>query len=194
MSAKAFTWSVAAAVLLVASVGVFVWSLGERQDDTPSWLFSQTSNSGSLQDMGDGTVVLTLNDIDAHTIGFTDRPDRDSAILMTKDFVESWPTMFADSAPNAVLVEHRPDSEANSVILTLENPTLAGSTLTFDAIVLNEEVPQSVAKHAGTLHPTPPERFEAASLFIDDVPCEADESTGTCSPGDPGPAPRDIAP
>jgi len=94
--------------------------------------------------------------------------------------------MFADSAPNAVLVGHRPAGGANSVILTLETPKLAGSTLTFKASVPNEEVPQSAAKHAGTLHPTPPETFEAASLFIDSVPCEADEPTGTCSPGDRG--------
>jgi len=183
-----------ALVLLGAGAGASWLALSNQQDETPSWLFSQTSDSGSLRDQGDGTFVLILNDIDAHTIGFTDRPNRDSAIIATKDFVEAWPNLFADSAPNAVLVEHQPDGAANSIVLTLETPTLAESTLTFEAVLLTEEVPQSVAEHAGTLHPRPPETFEVASLFIDDVPCEVQEDAGVCAPGDPGVAPADVAP
>lgn len=194
MSGKRVALIASALVLLVAGAGASWLALNNQQDDVPSWLFSQTSDSGSLQDQGDGTFVLTLNGIDAHTIGFTDRPDRDSSIIATKDFVEAWPSLFADSAPNAVLVEHQPDGAANSIVLTLETPTLAESTLTFEAVLLTEEVPQSVAEHAGTLHPRPPETFEAASLFIDDVPCEVQEDAGVCAPGDPGVVPADVAP
>ena len=171
MSAKVIVLMTATVLLAVGAAGAMWWFLDNRQDQTPSWLFSHTSDSGSLQDNDDGTFTLTLNDIDPHTIAFTDRPDRDSEIIDTAALVEAWPTMFADSAPNAVLVEHQPTGEANSVVLTLENPQLSGSTLTFDALVLAEEVPSSVENHAGPIHLTPPATFEAASLFIDDVFC-----------------------
>jgi len=54
--------------------------------------------------------------------------------------------------------------------VTLDNPELAGATLTFEAVLLTEEVPASMENHAGTIHLTPPETFEEASFFIDDVP------------------------
>lgn len=102
-------------------------------------------------------------------MAFTDRPDRDSAIIPTSDLVEAWPTMFADSAPNTELVEHQPTGEANSVVLTLENPQAMGAQLTFQSVVLTEEVPQGVQNHVGPIHATPPATFTNASLFIDDV-------------------------
>lgn len=170
MSAKVLSIITATVVLAAGAAGAMWWFLDHQQDQTPSWLFSHTSDSGSLEDNGDGSFTLTLNDIDPHTMAFTDRPNRDSAIIDTADLVERWPTMFADSAPNAVLVEHQATGEANSVVLTLENPSLSGTTLTFDALVLTEEVPQSVENHADEIHLMPPTTFEAASLFIDDVP------------------------
>lgn len=170
MSAKVLALIAATVVLAAGAAGVVWWFLDSQQDRTASWLFSHTSDSGSLQENADGTFTLTLNEIDPHSIAFTDRPDRDSAIIDTAALVEAWPTMFADSAPNAVLVEHQPIGEANSVVLTLQNPSLSGTTLTFDALVLTEEVPSNVENHAGLIHHTPPANFQEASLFIDDVP------------------------
>lgn len=170
MSAKRAGLIASAVVLTGGGAAALWWVVGSQQDASPSWLFSHTSDSGSFQDNGDGTFTLTLNNIDPHIIAFTDRPDRDSAIIDTADLVADWPDLFADSAPNAVLVEHQPTGAANSVVVTLDNPELAGATLTFEAVLLAEEVPASVANHAGTIHLTPPETFQEASFFIDDVP------------------------
>lgn len=172
MNYKLVAWVAIVAVVLAASAGAFWWISDQDGEDSPSWLFSHTSGSGISQDNGDGTVTVILTEIDPHVIGFTDRPDRDSAVIQVSDLVREWPAIFADSAPNAVLVEHYPNGREDSVVLTMSNPRLSEDSLTFDATVLLEEFPESLKSHAGTQYAQPPIQFEDASLFIDSVdPC-----------------------
>lgn len=154
-------------------------------DDTassPSWLFSHTADAGTLTPEADGTYTLTMDDIDPKVMGFTDRPDRQTMILSAEDLVEAWPTMFADSAPNAVLVEHEPSGETDSLVVVLSDPRLDGSTMTYTAEILEDEAhPSSVEGIVNSTHVDPPAEFADVSLFIDDVNLE--ESVYSCVNG-----------
>jgi hypothetical protein len=123
-------------------------------------------------------------------MAFTDRPARDSLILSAAQLIEQWPALFADSPPNAVLVEHNPSGNTDSVVLTLSNPRLttpapaaatsssaaatatsaaATATLTFDTALITTEHPANSKRLTRGLHKTPPAAFANASLFIDEV-------------------------
>lgn len=148
----------------------------DAADSDADWLFSHTSDGGTISPGADGTVVLTLTGIDEHVVAFTDRPDRQSEILDVGSLVAAWPSLFADSAPNAVLVEHDPSGTESSV-LELTDPVLDGTTLRFTARVLEVEAADGLtspttgdATDGAAAGPaSPPATFRAASLFIDDV-------------------------
>lgn len=148
-------------------------------DEAPSWLFSHTADAGTLTENPDGTYELTLTGIDPNVMAFTDRPDRQTAIIGADHLVDGWPSIFADSAPNAVLVEHTPDGATDSLVLVLTEPRLEDRTLSFTADVLEDEAhPSGLDGMVGEPHATPPSSFSAASLFIDDV--NMDESGYAC--------------
>ncbi len=118
----------------------------------------------------DGTYTLTLSGADAHSVAFTDRPNRDTAVMSTADLVAAWPVMFADSDPNAVLVEHEPAQAADSMVVELSDPALAGDSLSFTAKVLeDEEVTDNLKQIANVLHDDVPSTLSKVSLFIDAV-------------------------
>ncbi len=180
------------AVVLVAAGGT--WLVLDRTaddpagdpvaavDDSPSWLFSHTADGGTLTANGDGTYALTLTDIDPNVMAFTDRPDRQTAILSAQDLVQAWPSMFADSAPNAVLVEHDPSGDTDSLVVVLTDPVLDGSTMTYTAEILEDEAhPSSIEGIVGAPHAEPPAEFAGVSLFIDDENLE--ESVYSCVNG-----------
>jgi hypothetical protein len=82
--------------------------------------------------------------------------------------------MFADSAPNAVLVEHDPTGNTDSLVVVLTDPVLDGSTMSYTAEILEDEAhPSSVEGLVGAPHAEPPAEFADASLFIDDVNLDA---------------------
>lgn len=145
-------------------------SSSDAADDGEAWLFSYTARSGSMVEQPDGTYLLTLEQTDEHITAFTDRPDRDSAIVPATALFEEWSNLFADSPPNAVLVEHDPVGGTDSWVVELTDPTLDGTTATFTATVLGEEDHTAGARRlANELYDTPPAQFRAVSLFIDDV-------------------------
>ena len=179
-----------------AIAGATWWTIDRGQDQNPSWLLSHTASAGTLVKNSDGGYTLTLTDIDPHVMAFTDRPVRDSVILSAAQLIEQWPTLFADSPPNAVLVEHNPSGNTDSVVLTLTNPRLttpasaaagaapatagatsaATPTLTFDATFIATEHPSNLQRLTRGFHKTPPATFANASLFIDEV---ASQGPGT---------------
>lgn len=180
------------AVVLVAAGGT--WLVLDRTgddptgepvaavDESPSWLFSHTADGGTLTANGDGTYALTLSGVDPNVMAFTDRPDRQTAILTAQDLVQAWPSMFADAAPNAVLVEHAPTGDTDSLVLVLSDPQVDGTTMTYTATILeDEDHPSSVEGIVGAPHAEPPAEFADVSLFIDDVNLE--ESVYSCVNG-----------
>ncbi|MFN7148141.1 MAG: hypothetical protein ACK4V6_01540 [Microthrixaceae bacterium] len=137
---------------------------------TASWLFSQTSHSGRIEFADGEATRLVMDGVDLHTMAFSDRPERQTDVADTEASVERWEDMFADSAPNAVLVEHRPDGETDSLVVVLSDAVFdpATRTLSYDVDVLADEAhPESVTGLIGDLHDEAPTDFGASSLFID---------------------------
>jgi hypothetical protein len=175
---KAGAWSVAAVVLLAGAVGITWWVTSRDSAADPSWLFSHTADGGGFVDNGDGTYTLTLTGIDPHVLAFTDRPDRDAVVVDAAGLVGMWSDFFADSDPNAVLVEHGADGAADSIVMTLRSPSLDERGLTFTAVPLVDEVPVNLARIAGGIKEVPSASFAAASLFMDDAAPGSDCVTG----------------
>lgn len=136
-----------------------------------SWLYSQSADAAELDDLGDGNYRLILRDIDPHTIQFSDRPDRLVEIIDTARLVHHWEELFADSAPNAVLIEHEPDGATDSLVVVLTNPVydLAAGTLTYDVEILADEHHPERLVALVDHHQRPPVTMRAVSLFIDSV-------------------------
>ena len=135
-----------------------------------SWLASQTSDSGRIEFTDGEATKLVMDGVDLHTIMFSDRPDRLTDVVNTAAITDQWDELFAGSAPNAVLVEHRPDAETDSLVVVLSRPVLdtATQTLSYDIEVLaDEDHPESVRGLIGDVHDEAPTEFSAASLFID---------------------------
>jgi hypothetical protein len=154
--------------VLVALVAAFTlrWALGD--DNTQEWLLSHDASSGALVDNGDGTFSLTMSGINNHVIGFTERPARDTVFLTPGLLVETWDDMFSDSAPNAVLAEHKPTGETNSVVMVLGKPTLQGDSISYEVeILLDEQRPANLKWVGDIAYRQPPETFDGATLFID---------------------------
>jgi len=176
MSARAIRWTASIALFALVIAGAAWWSASRQASEDPQWLFSQTAHGASLIRNPNGEYTLTLKGIDPHVMAFTDRPARDTQIARTQSLVNSWATIFAEDPPNAVLVEHDPQGEANSVVLTLRNPQLIsptggtnGDTLTFDAVLITSENPSPFTKLAAGVHKNAPSQFSGVSLFIDNA-------------------------
>ena len=176
-----------AVVLALGVTGVLAFLVGLLGDDndTPaveagevSWLYSQSADGAELDDLGDGTYRLIMRGIDAHTIQFSDRPDRLVEIIDTARLVHHWESLFADSAPNAVLIEHEPSGETDSLVVVLTNPVydMAAGTLAYDVEILEDEFHPERLLALTEAHVRPPTMMRAVSLFIDSV---QDASGGT---------------
>lgn len=152
---------------MIGGVGFFLGARSQApnsasDEQVSNWLFSQTADGGSIAPNGDGTWTLTLTDVDPVVLGFTDRPLRDAQAGSAERLVEAWPTMFADSNPNGVVVAHNEEDATNSAVVELMDPTLDGSTMTYMVRVLTNE--------GGPAEPGVTYDFQQVSVFIDDVP------------------------
>ncbi len=171
MSRRSITWMTSLALGAVL-IGGGVWWFTDRQDaEDSSWLFSHTADGGAIEQQPDGSYRLTLTGIDPHVMAFTDRPVRDTQIMGIQALADSWDELFANAPPNAVLVEHNSQGQADSLVLELTSPQVEGDSLTFSARVLDNESAQGVRGLIGTLRSDIPSTFDEASLFIDDINC-----------------------
>jgi len=188
-------WVLGLGVLLVTLVAATIWWVSNQaRDSGPSWLFSHTAASGSLEPRSDGTFTLTLTDVDPHVIAFTDRPNRDAIVIDAGALIASWDAVFGDSPPNVVLVEHTSAGATNSVALTISNPVIRpplgggdasrdSQTLVFDAtLILDED--QGVSGGGTSDNAVSDfQSFESASLFIDTYMAFPETFTCTYSDG-----------
>ena len=160
-------------IVTLIAVGVFVFRFAPQGSSdataSPNWMFSHTSASGTFTDNHDGTYLLTLNDADRDVTAFTDRPNRETAIIPIVALANRWSQLFKDAPPNAVLVEHDSSGQADSIVVELTTMAVRGTTATFTARILTaQQRPYS----------TPPARFSEVSLFIDDVSRDASAAAG----------------
>jgi hypothetical protein len=124
-----------------------------------SWLFIQTAQKITF----DGKT-LTLSGVDPSVVMFTDRPKRAAETIPTATFLKSWDDggkgSFQSVPPNAGLTSIV-DGKLQTATVELKQPHLDGTTLTFQARVLEG---------------TPPASGGTSSVFIDG---------GQCGPLDP---------
>jgi hypothetical protein len=91
--------------------------------DTAPLLFTVTSEGSRIKATDDGGYLLLLDHVDNHSIWFTDRPDRQSGVLETGNFVNSWGAFgFEEVPPNAALIAHDGAGLAETAVVTLSNP------------------------------------------------------------------------
>jgi hypothetical protein len=90
--------------------------------------------------------TLTLHDIVASTLMFSDRPERIVGHLTTEQFIDGWghgENSFLDDPPNAVLSFLGADEQdaPEDVVVTLTNPRLEWERLTHDVDTLDGRLP-----------------------------------------------------
>jgi len=171
-------------VAFLVVIGLTAWITSNRSSESasaaastsdsssaPSWLFSLSSDAGSMKKNADGSYLLTLTGADDAITAFTDRPVRDTAVVPLSRAVIAWPQVFASASPNAVLVEHAPSGASDSFVVELTDPKLLNaSTITFKAVLVQNDVqPASLKPIANAQYAVPPATFGTVSLFIDNV-------------------------
>jgi hypothetical protein len=108
-------------------------------------------------EIGAGGKTLTLKNLSPTTLFFSDRPVRIAGHYRTSEYLQFWkagPDSFLKDPPNATLSVFTKDKdELSDVVVTLRNPRVNGSDLTYDITVISGTLP---AAGAGP-----------ASLFID---------------------------
>jgi len=103
-------------------------------------LFVQTAHSMAYDDGS-----LTLSGLAPTTLMFSDRPDRVTAHVKSREFVDSWTEgsdSFQSNPPNAVLSIFRTD-EVRDVVLVLMDPKLKDHELTYQVEILDGEMPDN---------------------------------------------------
>jgi hypothetical protein len=142
-----------------ALIGAALWTGPALADPTEtanaggkdaSWLFIQTAESAQF----DGKT-LTLKNVSPSVVMFTDRPARMADTISTATFLQNWGiggnNSFQATPPTAGLTSIV-DGVLQTATVELSEPKLDGTTLTFQADVLEG---------------TPPKAGGASSLFID---------------------------
>lgn len=118
---------------------------------TPVFAAANTGNVELLyvqnsQDVGIEGKTLTLKNVGATTIYFSDRPKRIAGHMATTDFVAEWgkgENSFASNPPNADISIFTED-EIIDIVITLMNPRIIGKDLLYDIdILLEDERPVS---------------------------------------------------
>ncbi len=89
--------------------------------------------------------TLTLHDVTASTLYFSDRPQRVVGHMATTDFVDLWDegeNSFEEDPPNAVLAFLEPGEEApDDAVVVIRNPRLSDGHLSYSVEVLEGVLP-----------------------------------------------------
>ncbi len=89
--------------------------------------------------------VLTLHDVSASTLYFSDRPERVVGHVTSSMFVDMWDegeNSFAEDPPNAVLAFLESGEEVpEDVVLVIRDPRMEGASLSYGFEVLEGTVP-----------------------------------------------------
>ena len=108
-------------------------------------------------EVGAGGRTLMLKGVSPTTLFFSDRPVRIAGHYRTEEYLHFWksgPDSFLKDPPNATLsVFEKGKDELADVVVTLRNPRVSGSDLTYDITVVAGALPKS--------------GIGPASLFID---------------------------
>ncbi|HEU5163309.1 MAG TPA: hypothetical protein VFV54_09215 [Thermoanaerobaculia bacterium] len=141
----------------------------ESQPATPSFLFVQNAGSGELIPVAGrpADFELVLRGVSPATIYFSDRPERIVGQLPTADFLAR--IGFPDDNPPNAALDLVEGEAADVLVVELRNPRYDASAgeLRY-SVQLLETAKGGLAEFNGRVSRTAPQRFERASLFIDD--------------------------
>lgn len=137
------------------------------------YLFSQDAVAGTLTGPDDDHLTLELAGVRGSITRFTDRPQRTAQTVDVRDFLARWAARYATDPPNAVLSFRLPGQAApQDIVLELTNPRYdrAAASARYDArrITVTADALPGVRHPLKPIAIATPNRFEAASLFIDD--------------------------
>lgn len=158
----------------IAQVATPVTAATPTATEPVSLLFVQHAGPTTLTP-GTGDVhTLTMTEVIAQTLYFSDRPNRIAGAEPTATFVETFGQVFTDSSPNASLIGHleRGGAEEEALVLTLLSATydLAAATLTYEVRILQaEEIEDRTFEREPLTVLDGPRDYAEASLFIDDA-------------------------
>jgi hypothetical protein len=158
---------VAAVLALVGCGGGGDEAGNVHADDASSWLYVQRADAGSLEQAGEG-YALTLRGVDPEVLAFTDRPERQTALLTVPLMLE---TLFKGDQPppNAAIELARGPEERDVGAFELHAPRYSrqGHTISYRAEVLEDVSGSGLSHLADRLDRRLPGRFGSASLYID---------------------------
>jgi len=114
----------------------------EQELDEIEAMFVQTAVAASAEGN-----ALTLHDVSASTLYFSDRPKRVVGHVTSGMFVDMWDegeNSFEEDPPNAVLAFLGSGDEVpEDVVIEIRNPRIEGSALTYDFETLEGTMPAS---------------------------------------------------
>ena len=112
----------------------------EQELDEIEAMFVQSAPEASVAE-----GVLTLHDVSASTLFFSDRPKRVVGHVSSTMFVDMWDegqNSFAEDPPNAVLAFlESGDDVPEDVVTVIRNPRMDGAALSYDIEVLEGTMP-----------------------------------------------------
>ena len=137
----------ALAVLAAAVVAIALPAAAQKSDQGPphmaQLLFVQ--NAAGVE-LGAGGRSLTLKGLSPTTLFFSDRPVRIAGHYRIEEYLDFWkngPDSFLKDPPNATLsVFQKGKEELSDVVVTLRNPRVSGSDITYDVTVISGTLPQ----------------------------------------------------
>ncbi len=135
------------------------------------WLFTYAADSASFTDVGEGSYRVSFAGGDEQFLAFTDRPDRDVMAVELESMLGVWPSLFASSVPNAVLIEQSAEGERDSVVVEVLDVSVVDSQLVMDVQVLAETPADRGLSMAGDAWEAIPESVGAIRMLIDGGQC-----------------------
>ena len=145
------------AAIAAATVSLAAYAQAPTPGDAPQMAQLLFVQNAAAVEVGANGRTLTLKGMGPTTLFFSDRPVRIAGHYRLEEYLQFWkngPDSFLKDPPNATLsVFEKGKDELADVVVTLRNPRLSGSELTYDIAVIS-----------GTL---PKPGVGPASLFID---------------------------
>ena len=180
--------SVIPVLVIVATLALVRLPAMAAQEATPSavngpdWLVVQAFAAATLRpDPSPGIATLTITDVDAAVVAFTDRPERAVALVPTPDFVRAVAEEQADPL-NAALVVPAAEGQAVTVVVELLGAEYdpATGTVTYrvralggeDGALTNAATPRAASDRE--------QAFGPGHLFIDAVQVPAHVPVNVC--------------
>jgi hypothetical protein len=143
--------------VILAGVAVTAHTTSEPE---PEWLTVMNAETGQFQPAGN-TYTLTLEEVDAQMLAFTDRPEREAQTWDTAAFLDAWANEFGGDPPNAVV-----SANGLRVAVTLSDPRVGMSARDDGAVTPRAGAVTFTATPLPRQEP-PTSRINQPTLFID---------------------------